>query len=187
MEPLIKALQAVLPSAVRAGDMLRVADPDGGMRIVVPHSPWDPQIDHGFVLPFCPAFDDTMALDSCHLRGRLLRSPDAIEAARAYAAGEDVKTNANIIAVEAAKQLSEVWKPLTNPLAWTGLGTTYVLQSVNVAPSDAEFVVALLRAGAYGALDRKTEARMYLTTANKSTEPRVRRTAQRLKATLADA
>lgn len=187
MEPLLKALQAVLPSAVRAGDLLRVADPDGGMRVVVPQAPWDPQIDHGFVLPFCPAFNDTLGLDACHLRGRLRRSPDAIEAARAYAAGEDVEANANVLAVEAAQQLAEVWKPLTNPLAWTGLGTTYVLQSVNVPPSDAEFVVSLLRAGAYGELGRKEEARRFLVNASLSTEPRVRRTAQLLKTKLADA
>lgn len=187
MDPLFKALQAVLPSAIRAGDLLRVPDPDGGMRILEPHAPWDPQINHGFVLPFCPAFDETLGLDACHLRGRLLRSPDAIEAAQAYAAGEDVEMNANILAVEAAEQLGEVWKPLTNPLAWTGLGTTYVMQSVNVGPSDAEYVVALLRAGAYGALGRKDEARKFLTTASKSAEPRVRRTAQLLKTNLADA
>lgn len=187
MEPLLKALQATLPGAVRAGEALRLPEPEGGMRVIVPRAPWDPHIEHGFVLPFCPAFHDTMGLDACHLRGRLLRSPDTIDAARAYALGEDLEANANIIAVDAARQLSEAWKPLTNPLAWTGLGTTYVMQSVNVAPSDAEFVVALLKAAAYGALGRKVEARSFLTTANKSTEPRIRRTAQLLQASMADA
>lgn len=187
MEPLLTALKAVFLSGLRAGDSLRVPEPEGGYRILVPAAPHDPHIDHGFILPFCPPLDDTMGLEACHLRGRLLRTPDSIEAARAYAQGVDVDANAHIIAVEAAKQLTETWKPLANPVAWTGPGATFVLQSVNCAPADAASMVALLRAGAYGALKRTEEARKFLQTAKKSTEPRIRRACAALEPKFADA
>lgn len=187
MEPLFRALQAVLPSAVRVGDTLRVPEAGGGWRVLAPRAPWDPQIDHGYLLPFCPPLDDSMGLGACHLRGRLLRSPDAIEAARGYAAGEDVEANANVLAVEAARQLSELWVALAQPVAWTGPGATFVLQSVNVPPAEAEHAVALLRAGAYAALGKRAEARTFLQTAQASTDPSLRRVAQTLAARIADA
>lgn len=187
MEPLIRALQQALPSAVRVADTLRVPEAGGGWRVLVPRAPWDPQIDHGYVLPFCPPLDDSMGLDACHLRGRLLRSPDAIEAARGYAAGQDVEANANVLAVEAARQLGEIWVALAQPLAWTGPGATFVLQSVNVAPAEAEHAVSLLRAGAYAALGKRAEARTFLKAAQVTADPGLRRVAQALAGHVADA
>lgn len=187
MEPFLRALQAVFPSAVRVGETLRIPEPGGGWRLLAPRAPWDPQVDHGMVVPFLPPLDESYGLDACHLRGRLLRSPDAIEAARAYGEGRDVEANANILAVETARQLSETWAPLVNPVAWTGPGTTFVLQSVNCAPVDADALVGLLKAAAFTHLGKPADGRPFLAKASQTTDLRLRGVWERLRTRMADA
>src|SRR4051812_12056002 len=120
LDPLISALQAVLPSSVRVDGALRVPEPGGSLRVIVPRSPHDPQVDHGVIFAFAPPLEEGISLEACHLRTRCRRSIDAIEAAQNYAAGMDVEASATFLAVEASKQISEMWGPFFKPDAWVG-------------------------------------------------------------------
>lgn len=188
MEPILQALLAAFPSSVRDGDRVRLTEPGGAIRLFVPRAPWDPQLDMGLLLPFVPALDTSLTLDACHLRTRFVRTVDAIEAARNLAEGKDVEANANVFAVEAARQLAPQWAPYGVPSAWIGPGHEDLLRmSANAAPADAEPLLALCRVGAFLALGNRAEARVWMDVAANLTEPRLRKAMVELRAKLADA
>jgi hypothetical protein len=188
MEPLLKALQACLPSSVRVGDALRVPEVNGSVRVIVPRSPHDPQVDHGLVLGFAPALEDGLTLDACHLRARCRRSPEAIEAAQAYGRGEELEMHATRLAVEAVRQLSEVWQPFLKPEAWVGPAVEDLLRtSANAGPQDAEPLLAAIRAAALNELGKREDARGWMETAQKAVDPRIRSAVARVRTRLADA
>lgn len=188
LEPLFKALQAALPSSVRVGDALRVPQPGGSVRVIVPRSPWDPQVDHGLLVAFAPALDETISIDACHLRTRCRRSVDAIEAALSYGTGKDVEQSAAFLAVESTRQISEMWGPFLRPEAWVGPSVESLLtHSANATPADADPLLAMVRAAAFALLDQRTEARGWLEQAAKAVDPRVRHAVGAVRARLLDA
>jgi len=188
MDALLKALLAAFPSSVLDGGAVRLTEPGGAIRLFVPRAAWDPQLDMGLLLPFVPALDTALSLDACHLRTRFVRTVDAIEAARGIAEGKDVEANANLFAVEAAKQLASQWAPYGVPSAWIGPGHEDLLRmSANAAPADAEPLIALIRVGAFLTLGDKPEARVWMDVAANLAEPRLRRALGTLRENLADA
>ena len=185
-EPLRLALQAALPSSVRVGDALRLPVGAGSIRIVQPRSPWDPQVEHGLVIGFAPRLGEALALDACHLRGRCRRSVEAVEAARAYAAGDPEA--APVLAAEAAAQIADMWAPFLKPEAWVGPSVESLLvHAANAAPADAEPLLAALRAAAFVELNQRAEARNWLENASRAVDPRVRQATAQVRLKLADA
>lgn len=187
MEPLLTALRAALPSALREGDLLRLPLPGGALRLVAVRAPWDPQVEHGLILPWAPKLEPALSLDACHLRARCLRSIETIEAARALVEGRDVEANATLLAVEAARQIP-MWEGFLRPTSWVGPGVEELLRQVaNAGPRDAEPLLALLRAGAVAELGQREDARGWLAIASKAVDPRVRRAVDELRPKLGDA
>lgn len=188
LEPLFSALQAALPHSVRVGDSLRLPAPGGALRIVVPRSPWDVQVDHGLAVGFAPRLGEESTLDACHLRTRCRRSVDAIEAAQALSRGENIEQSARLIALEMAAQIAEMWGPFLKPEAWVGPSVESLLgQSSNAAPADAEPLLAMLRAAACTELGQRDDARHWASVASKAVDPRVRQALKTVQRRLADA
>ena len=188
MEPLLIALQHALPAAVRVGDCLRVPAAGGSVRVIAPRSAHDPQVDHGLVVGFAPALEEGLSLDSCHLRARVRRSVEAIEAAQGYASGHDVEQHATFLAVEAARQIAEMWSPFLQPEAWVGPAVESLLSQVaNTLPADVEPLLAMLRAAALLRLDKRADAQPWMELAQKAVDPRVRQAVQRVRRNGADA
>lgn len=188
MDELLKALQAALPSAVRFGDGLRLAEAKGAVRVIVPRAPHDPQIDHGLIIGFVPALGPDISLDACHLRARCRRSVDAIEAARGLAEGKDAEANATLLAVESVRQISEMWGPFLTPQAWVGPSVEELLRAAaNAPPADVEPLLATIRAAAAGELGQRPQAREWLEIAAKATDLRVRAILGEVRRRLADA
>lgn len=187
LEVLVDALCGALPAAEREGETLRLRREGGAIRIIVATRPYDPQVEHGLILPWLPPLADGFTLEGCHLRGRCRRSPEAVEAARVLAEGPS-SGDAMVIAVEAAGQIESAWAPFTRADAWIGPGVEDLLRmSANASPQDVEPLLALVRAGACHRLGRRGEAREWMAIAAQASDPRLTRAFARLRGDLGDA